>query len=239
MKEIEISVEELIEKIKFLKKIKTDKDVASYLEITPNSLNNFKRRNSTGAFLEKVIYIALNRDNSLSFDFLLNPNPVNLSKLDEKYFEAKEISFSTKNEKKFESILDEFIRDQKPLSPVCNVLQTIKGQDLVHKFFEACSGKGERMLLVLYYFLKDLKKQNIDLKNVKKDFIKTLEIFEIPDEYRKKHLFVFGEKDKKNLIKWANENLDEVACFEIINSTDKLLELIQEQLNFLNKITVR
>ena len=96
-------------------------------------------------------------------------------------------------------------------------------------------------LCVIYknYFLKDLKKQNIDLKNVKKDFVKTLENFEIPDEYRKKHLFVFGEKDKKNLIKWANENLDEVACFEIINSTDKLIELIQEQLNFLNKITIK
>jgi len=239
MKEIEISVAGLIEKIKFLKKLKTDKDVANYLEIAPNALNNFKRRNSTGAFLEKVIFIALNKDNNLSFDFLLNPNPVNLSKLDEKYFEAKKLSFSTKNEKKFENIIDEFIKDQKHLSPVCDILQTIKGQDLVHKFFEACSGKGERMLLVFYYFLKDLKKQNIDLKNVKKDFVKTLENFEIPDEYRKRHLFVFGEKDKKNLIKWANENLDEVACFEIINSTDKLIELIQEQLNFLNKITIK
>ena len=65
------NIAEIIEKIKFLKKLETDKDVANYLEIAPNALNNFKRRNSLGSFLEKIVFIANNKDNSISFDTLL------------------------------------------------------------------------------------------------------------------------------------------------------------------------
>lgn len=44
------------------------------MEIQPNTLNNFKRRNSLGSFLEKVVFIANNKDNNISFDFLLYSN---------------------------------------------------------------------------------------------------------------------------------------------------------------------
>ena len=71
---MKVNVAEIIEKLKQIKNLKTDKDVASFLEITPNALNNFKRKNSLGAFLEKVIFVANNKDNSISFDFLLYSN---------------------------------------------------------------------------------------------------------------------------------------------------------------------
>lgn len=72
---MKVNVAEIIEKLKQIKNLKTDKDVASFLrKITPNALNNFKRKNSLGAFLEKVIFVANNKDNSISFDFLLYSN---------------------------------------------------------------------------------------------------------------------------------------------------------------------
>lgn len=71
---MKVNVAEIIEKLKQIKNLKTDKDVADFLEITPNALNNLKRRNSLGTFLEKVIFVTNNKDNSLSFDFLLYSN---------------------------------------------------------------------------------------------------------------------------------------------------------------------
>ncbi|RXK13008.1 hypothetical protein CP985_13520, partial [Malaciobacter mytili LMG 24559] len=118
MKEIAISVSELIEKIKFLKKLRTDKDLATYLEIAPNALNNLKRRNSVGAFLEKLIISTQNKDSNISFDFLLNPATINLFTLDEKYFKAKKISLENSNERELQSILDKFLSEELTLKKI-------------------------------------------------------------------------------------------------------------------------
>ncbi len=53
--------------LKQILNIKTDKDVANYLGIAPNSLNNFKNRNSIGAFFEKTVEI---ENQNISFDAL-------------------------------------------------------------------------------------------------------------------------------------------------------------------------
>lgn len=69
----EINVEGIINRIKIIKSFKFDNELAEYLEITPSALNNFKRRNSLGAFIEKIIHIAYSKDNSLNFNYLLQP----------------------------------------------------------------------------------------------------------------------------------------------------------------------
>ena len=94
------NVAEIIEKIKFLKKLETDKDVANYLEIAPNALNNFKRRNSLGTFLEKIVCIANNKDNSISFDILLYSEE---SKI------INKIKYQSNNIEKADKLEEEFV----------------------------------------------------------------------------------------------------------------------------------
>lgn len=69
----EINVEGIINRIKIIKSFKFDNELAEYLEITPSALNNFKRRNSLGSFIEKIIHIVHSKDNSLNFNYLLKP----------------------------------------------------------------------------------------------------------------------------------------------------------------------
>ena len=53
--------------LKQILNVTTDKDIANYLGIAPNSLNNFKKRNSIGAFFEKIVGI---ENQNISFDAL-------------------------------------------------------------------------------------------------------------------------------------------------------------------------
>lgn len=234
----EILVSNLIEKLKIHTGTKSDKDIATYLGITPSALNNFKRRNSLGAFIEKILDNEHAQNNSISFDYLFDISAAN-TQFDKKIFMAKELSISLGYEKEFENLIDEYITNLKSLSPLIQILQTIKGKDLIYRLFEMCSGKGERMLLVLYYFLYYLKHQQINFQNVKKDFLKALEDFKIPSNVKTKHFFAFGDADKKNLLHWAEAELDEVACFEIINAKDNLLQaIIKNELSLVNKLVI-
>lgn len=234
----EILVSNLIEKLKIHTGTKSDKDIATYLGITPSALNNFKRRNSLGAFIEKILDNEHAQNNSISFDYLFDISAAN-TQFDKKIFMAKELSISLGYEKEFENLIDEYITNLKSLSPLIQILQTIKGKDLIYRLFEMCSGKGERMLLVLYYFLDYLKHQKINFQNVKKDFLTALQDFRIPNNAKTKHFFAFGDADKKNLLHWAEAELDEVACFEIINAKDTLLQvIIKNELTTLNQLVI-
>lgn len=237
MKEIEINVAELIEKIKFLKKLKTDKDVANYLEIAPNALNNFKRRNSTGAFLEKVIFVALNKDNSLSFDFLLNPNPVNLSKLDEIYFEAKKTAIVNSNELKLESILDKFLTEESIVKKLKTKIQRIKNLEFLERLRDLANGDSERMLILFYAILLDLEKNKLLITNDNLN-IKFSEIIEKHD-FSYFDTLKFGiistKKDFSNLKNWIEKELDNISIIEILSSLPTLKELIKNKLGPINK----
>jgi len=233
----EITVAEIIEKIKFLKNLKTDKEIASLLGITPNALNNFKRRNSIGAFFEKIIYTALNLDSSISLDYLVHSTNQSIN-LDKIFNEAKSIAVILNQEDDLQENLIQYINDKKPLSVVINKIKNIKAKNLFPRLMEAWHGEGERMLIVLYYFIEHLEKQNIDkIQDIKNNFIEALEKFSIPN-INNFHKFIINEKDKHNLIKWADENLDDISCFEIIQLLPSLKTSIKDELNFINKLTV-
>ncbi|AXH16504.1 hypothetical protein AMYT_a0206 (plasmid) [Malaciobacter mytili LMG 24559] len=237
MKEIAISVSELIEKIKFLKKLRTDKDLATYLEIAPNALNNLKRRNSVGAFLEKLIISTQNKDSNISFDFLLNPATINLFTLDEKYFKAKKISLENSNERELQSILDKFLSEELTLKKIKVKIQRKKNIEFLEKLRELANGDSERMIILFYAILLDLEKNKLLITNDNLN-IKFSEIIE-------KHNFsyfdtlkfgiIFTKKDLSNLKNWIEKELDSVSIIEILSSLPTLKELIKNELGPINK----
>lgn len=218
--------------LKEILNVKNDSDIADKLGVARNSISGMKKRNSIGAFFEKTVEI---ENQNISFDALF------LAKKAEElncYILSKQAITlaSAKNDKlkELETFLQNFVERESTLAAFSPLIQSIKGKN----FLEYWSGKGERMLIVLYYFLKNLEQQDIDFKNVKDDFIKSLEQFNIPIKSKVRHLFAFGENDKKNLIDWAKSNLDEVACFEIINAIPLLTASIKENLNLPNKLVI-
>lgn len=237
MKEIAISVSELIEKIKFLKKLRTDKDLATYLEIAPNALNNLKRRNSVGAFLEKLIISTQNKDSNISFDFLLNPATINLFTLDEKYFKAKKISLENSNERELQSILDKFLSEELTLKKIKVKIQRKKNIEFLEKLRELANGDSERMIILFYAILLDLEKNKLLITNDNLN-IKFSEIIEKHDfSYfdTLKFGIIFTKKDLSNLKNWIEKELDSVSIIEILSSLPTLKELIKNELGPINK----
>lgn len=139
------------------------------------------------------------------------------------------------NNKKDElkNILLGFIDSQTALKTITTKIEKIKGQTFFEKFAAGWSGKGTRMLRVIYYFLQHIKKHEIQISsNLKQDFIQKLKSFDIPKSAKIKFMGSIGKEDQKALIEWANQELDDASIFEILTSLDALIEETQRQMNW-------
>ena len=115
--------------------------------------------------------------------------------------------------------------------------RTIKGKDFISKLGEFWSAKGERMLIILYEFLLHLKEKKLILgPNIKNEFIEILKSF--TPTYRP---FIINQEDKELLIKWCEENLEDIEIIDIMTSSstiEKVIASVKNELNIFNKYTI-
>ncbi|WP_193149753.1 helix-turn-helix domain-containing protein [Sulfurimonas sediminis] len=137
-------------------------------------------------------------------------------------------------EKELVKILESFIQKYH-FEQLNSIVRSFKIGDLAKQISEAWSGKGERMLIVLYYFIEHLESQEAHQKIDKKLFIDILKKFKIPKKIQVKHLFTLSSKDKKNLIEWAENNLDDLDAATLFADIPKTKNFIQKEVNFLNR----
>jgi transcriptional regulator with XRE-family HTH domain len=133
--------------------------------------------------------------------------------------------------------INNFIDDEKAIKTFSSKLRSIKGIDFISKLAEATHGRGERMSVILYKFLDHIDKtfSKNDLQNVTKaDFINMLKNFKITGV----HSHLFSENDKKRLIDWVNDEVDDVECYMILSNISIISNVVKSELNVLNKFTV-
>lgn len=156
---------------------------------------------------------------------------------DNDLFFALLTAYNIAKENKVESELTELVNSfihKKWIEKWEKKIRSFKGTSFAQKLAEAWGGKGERMLIVLYYFIDHLEKFEFE-KFDKPTLIETLQSFNIPKKIRLKHLFSLKNEDKENLIKWVNENLDELDAGTLLIDLPKTKELIKEELNYINR----
>lgn len=144
-------------------------------------------------------------------------------------------SLAEQNTKKDElkNLLLGFIDEQSTLKTIVSKIEKIKGQTFFEKLAEGWTGKGTRMLRILYYFLQYIKENRVQISpNLKQDFIEKLKSFDIPKSAKLKFIGSISKEDQKALIEWANQELDDASIFEILTSLDELIEETQRQMNW-------
>jgi hypothetical protein len=228
------NVSDAIINLKEILELHNDSEIAEKLSVARNTISGMKKRNSSGALFEKICEL---KENSLSLDAIF----IAKSNDEIEYYTlcVELLRLLSGNKQKIDEVkknLKDLINKEKTFSELFVIIQSIKGKDFFSKFLESWNGKGERMLVILYLFLQDLSNKEINFKDIKEDFIMSLNEFKIPN--KSLNSFIFTEKDKDNLIVWVKSNLDDVSCFEIINSIPMILTIIKENLNILNKYTL-
>lgn len=228
------NVSDAIANLKQILELHNDSKIAEKLCVARNTISGMKKRNSTGAFFEKISEL---EENNLSLDaiFIAKSN----EEIEYYMLSVELLRLISGNKQKINELknnLNDLVNKEKTFSKLFLIIQSIKGKDFFSKFLESWNGKGERMLVVFYLFLQDLINKEINFKNIKEDFTMSLYEFKIPNKTF--NSFIFTDKDKDNLIDWVKTNLDDVSCFEIINSIPVILTTIKENLNILNKYTV-
>ncbi|MDP3266271.1 MAG: helix-turn-helix transcriptional regulator [Sulfuricurvum sp.] len=169
---------------------------------------------------------------------LLDEGEIN-SPIDKLFLQAKKYSFQNKSEYDLQNDLTLFLNKQYAIA-VTKKIEKIKGQTVLEKISEAWTGKGERMLRVLYYFLEYLQKQNIQFNQIsmKNDFIEALKSFDIPSDA--KIIFISSmAKDHKALIEWASKELDESSIFEILSALPVLITDTKERMNLFDQFLIK
>lgn len=114
------------------------------------------------------------------------------------------------------------------------LIRAVKGNSFIEKLSEVWSGQGERMLIVLYYFIEYIEKQNLDIIT-KSVLLELVNNFSIPKKIRLKHLFVINKKDENKLKEWIELNFDDIEANLLIKDLPKAKEFIKSELNYLNK----
>lgn len=212
----------------FGEKLGVSQKIISNIESAKNEPSLELLRNVINTFQISPTWLIL--DNNVSYTSIQND-------IDFLFLETKKLAVEHKEEKKIIDYLEEYISSRKVLSKIISKLKTIKGKDFISKLKELWSGEGERILIVLYYFLIFLQKEEISINpNIKNDFINSLKLFNTP-----KNLLIISDKDKKRLIDWVENNLTEVEIIDILSSSsnvEEILDSIRDELNIFNKFSV-
>jgi hypothetical protein len=63
-----------------------------------------------------------------------------------------------------------------------------------------------------------------------------LKSFRMSKKTLAKHMFAINEKDRRNLIQWVDENLDEIDAASLLVDLPKLKEILKKEINYPNKV---
>lgn len=212
----------------------TQADFADKLGISQASLSNYEKGTRTPDV--QFIYRLFNT-------FSVNPMWFfhNDESMDQEIYTMFNTAVEKSKEYKTTNILrdniNNYIDDEKAIKTFSSKLRSIKGIDFISKLAEATHGRGERMSVILYKFLDHIEKtfSTNDLQNVTKaDFINMLKNFKITGV----HSHLFSENDKKRLIDWVNDEVDDVECYMILSNISIISNVVKSELNVLNKFTV-
>ena len=213
----------------------SQKDFANKLGVSQNAISHYLlgKRNPDINTIQKLIDLGV----SPLFLFSNSKNP-----FDETYKLFSEANKYLNEDNKNELILpmNEFIRKYNLINVIKLKIEKLKGQNFFQKIIEEFSNRGERTIKLLYYFIIYIEnsQKDFDFLNIKNSFIAELEKFKLSKK-DKIVSFEVKDEDKKRLIEWIKEELDDPSIFEIISNTSELKVLLLEELNIFNKLLLK
>ncbi|EAK0494093.1 helix-turn-helix transcriptional regulator [Campylobacter lari] len=138
----------------------------------------------------------------------------------------------------YEESMQEILKNLR-IKKITSLVRTVKGKTFIQKFSEAWNGNGERMLVLLYYFILYINKIENTPKN-KQDFIDIISDFTLPKKIEIKHLLALKKDDMDRLASWVLSNLDDLEIQILFNDLkEKVLKIIEEELNFTGRIDLK
>ncbi|MCV3397806.1 helix-turn-helix domain-containing protein [Campylobacter lari] len=145
---------------------------------------------------------------------------------------TKELNYKTNTKRLFNHILHRL-----ELEKLTSHLQKFKGDSFAKKLTHSWTVKGERILLIFYYFIEYLEKHNINENNVDKNlFLKLLNDFNLSKDNTS---FILKEKDKRNLIEWVEKEMQEFEIKVLVAILkDEIKTLIKKEMSTFHKSLV-
>ena len=143
------------------------------------------------------------------------------------------LSKNNNKEKEIINFIKEYLRKDMELE-LNRLINSIKGNTFMQKLSETWSGRGERILLVFYYFIEHLKNSNLAIIK-KQTLVDLVEKFNIPIKVRAKHFFVIDKKDKENFKEWIIDSFNDLDAENLVNNLSKTKEFIKNEVNYLNR----
>ena len=213
----------------------SQKDFANKLGVSQNAISHYLlgKRNPDINTIQKLIDLGV----SPLFLFSDSKNP-----FDETYKLFSDANKYLNENNKNELILpmNEFIRKYNLINVIKLKIEKLKGQNFFQKIIVEFSNRGERTIKLLYYFIIYIEnsQKDFDFLNIKNSFIAELEKFKLSKK-DKIVSFEIKDEDKKRLIEWIKEELDDPSIFEIISNTSELKILLLEELNIFNKLLLK
>ena len=147
----ELAIKYLLEELNLRK----ESELAEKLQITENALSMLKKRNSLGTLIEKVL---INIDPKVSMDRLIYGYSSNC-------FRAQTLAIKNQKEDELVTILENFINSQTIMIKFKTKIQRIKNLEFLEKLRDLANGNSERMLILFYAILLDLKKNKLLITN--------------------------------------------------------------------------
>ena len=123
------------------------------------------------------------------------------------------------------------------LNSLESIIGSLKGNSFIEKLSEVWSGKGERMLIILHYFIEHLESK--DIKEINKSNLKLLvSNFSIPTKIKMKHFFVIKKKDEILFKEWIESNFNDEDAKMLFENLSNAKVFIKEELNYLNRFWI-
>lgn len=125
--------------------------------------------------------------------------------------------------------LDNLSKDYVSLNDAIDILGTVGAKNFLSKISDIFNIGEKKITSFLFYFFEYInsKKDLLDNNYSLEMFIQILEDYSFEHMKEDRYIFKLTEAEKKDLILWAKENLDNVAVFDIITNTPKIIDSLK------------
>jgi hypothetical protein len=213
--------------------LKTETELAEKLGMSRNAFSMLKKRNSVGTLLERIL--ELPESEEISLDYIFSDD----EKAKSIYLTCKKIvnTFNESEIIEIETNLKNPLMEKKDVNAIIEKFKTLKGVSFATKLSEMMHGRGERMSVILYKFLKHIAGNilmPVEKEYAKKNFINALKSFRLTGI----NGALFREEDKNNLLDWMEQELDDDDYYMILSDIAGVAEKLKTMLNIINRATV-
>lgn len=221
-----INIDDVIFKLSKYFNVSSNIELAEKLETSPQTLSNWKSRNSIKSIQKKCRELNI-------YDEIFG----SLSSQENQTYKLFDLAFQVAKEKNNVDELENTIANFLALNIIKDKFQNMNKEMTFYNYILSGYKKRISNIILLSKVLSN-SKIDVTIENAKEKLLELINAYKI-ELLKDKILHGLNNESKDNLVNWIDMNVDDIEAFVILKNIPIILKYLTENINYLNKLDLK